>query len=108
MSSVTQDIDAIATTRVVIGGDSSITAKHTLHGVTFDRTFRSNFLFIDDLFSKHSHFFYVLVKKMQNIDSSHMNKISKEIFLLSFHGTSVDQIFSSTTQKPFYSISLPK
>ncbi|XP_078152003.1 2-isopropylmalate synthase A-like [Carex rostrata] len=39
MNSVTQDIDAIATTRVVIGGDSSITAKHTLDGVTLDRTF---------------------------------------------------------------------
>jgi 2-isopropylmalate synthase len=41
MNSVTQGIDAIATTRVVIGGDSSISPKHTLEGATFSRTFRS-------------------------------------------------------------------
>ncbi|XP_078175927.1 2-isopropylmalate synthase A-like [Carex rostrata] len=39
MNSVTQGIDAIATTRVVIGGDSSIAPKHTLDGLTFNRTF---------------------------------------------------------------------
>ncbi|KAJ3684420.1 hypothetical protein LUZ61_013584 [Rhynchospora tenuis] len=39
MNSVTEGIDAIATTRVVIGGDSSITAKHTLNRETFNRTF---------------------------------------------------------------------
>ncbi|KAJ4780248.1 2-isopropylmalate synthase 2 [Rhynchospora pubera] len=39
MNSVTEGIDAIATTRVVIGGDSSITPKHTSNRETFNRTF---------------------------------------------------------------------
>ncbi|KAJ1689070.1 hypothetical protein LUZ63_013225 [Rhynchospora breviuscula] len=39
MNSVTEGIDAIATTRVVIGGDPSITPKHTSNRETFNRTF---------------------------------------------------------------------
>lgn len=64
MNSVTQGIDAIATTRVVIGGDSSISLKHTLDGATFSRTFGS-FFSILMVFLKHSHCFYALVKNTQ-------------------------------------------
>ncbi|CAD6269006.1 unnamed protein product [Miscanthus lutarioriparius] len=39
MTSVTEGIDAIATTRVVVTGDVSINAKHALTGQSFNRSF---------------------------------------------------------------------
>lgn len=40
MNAVTEGIDAIATTRVVISGDDSYTSMHALTGETMRRTFR--------------------------------------------------------------------
>ena len=40
MNAVTEGIDAIATTRVVIRGDNSHTSTHALTGETVQRTFR--------------------------------------------------------------------
>lgn len=40
MTSVTEGIDAIATTRVVVTGDVSNNAKHALTGQSFYRSFR--------------------------------------------------------------------
>jgi 2-isopropylmalate synthase len=40
MTSVTEGIDAIATTRVVVTGDLSNSAKHALTGQSFNRSFR--------------------------------------------------------------------
>ncbi|KAJ4771883.1 2-isopropylmalate synthase 2 [Rhynchospora pubera] len=51
MNSVTEGIDAIATTRVVIGGDSSITPKHTSNRETFNRTFSGSGAAMDILVS---------------------------------------------------------
>lgn len=41
MNAVTEGIDAIATTRVVISGDNSDASTHALTGQTSNRTFRS-------------------------------------------------------------------
>jgi 2-isopropylmalate synthase len=40
MTSVTEGIDAIATTRVVVTGDVSNNSKHALTGQSFNRSFR--------------------------------------------------------------------
>ena len=40
MTSVTEGIDAIATTRVVVTGDVTNNSKHALTGHSFNRTFR--------------------------------------------------------------------
>jgi 2-isopropylmalate synthase len=40
MNAVTEGIDAIATTRVVIRGDSNQTSTHALTGESVQRTFR--------------------------------------------------------------------
>lgn len=43
LNAVTEGIDAIATTRVVISGDGSHTSTHALTGQAMHRTFRSSF-----------------------------------------------------------------
>ena len=77
LNAVTEGIDAIATTRVVIRGDCSHTSKHALTGQEVQRTFR-----------------YVLLSRFYGLFSGIMTPVNV-LFCTSGTGASMDVVVSS-------------